>query len=64
MRVSIDVADAKECTIIRIGDNMNNVAVTDGDQVEAEKVLGYHVDLLRNWRSCQSHGDRYRKRSQ
>jgi L-arabinose isomerase len=23
---------------------MNNVAVTDGDKVEAERVLGYHVD--------------------
>lgn len=44
MRVSIAVADAKNLVIIRIGDNMNNVAVTDGDKVEAEKVLGYHVD--------------------
>jgi L-arabinose isomerase len=30
--------------IIRFGDNMNNVAVTDGDKVEAEIRLGYHVD--------------------
>lgn len=44
MRVSVAVADAKNLVIIRIGDNMNNVAVTDGDKVEAEKVLGYHVD--------------------
>lgn len=44
MRVAVAIADAKDCTIIRIGDNMNNVAVTDGDKVEAEKVLGYHVD--------------------
>ncbi|MDE6438253.1 MAG: L-arabinose isomerase, partial [Muribaculaceae bacterium] len=26
------------------GDQMNNVAVTDGDKVEAEQRLGYHVD--------------------
>ena len=30
--------------IIRFGDQMNNVAVTDGDKVSAEQVLGYHVD--------------------
>ncbi len=30
--------------IIRFGDQMNNVAVTDGDKVEAEQRLGYHVD--------------------
>ena len=30
--------------IIRFGDQMNNVAVTDGDKVEAELKLGYHVD--------------------
>jgi L-arabinose isomerase len=30
--------------IIRFGDQMNNVAVTDGDKVAAEQVLGYHVD--------------------
>ena len=26
------------------GMNMNNVAVTDGDRVEFEQRLGYHVD--------------------
>ena len=30
--------------ILRFGDQMNNVAVTDGDKVEAEVRLGYHVD--------------------
>ena len=30
--------------IIRFGDQMNNVAVTDGDKVEAEVRMGYHVD--------------------
>lgn len=44
MRVSAAWADAQNMRIIRFGDNMNNVAVTDGDKVEAEIRLGYHVD--------------------
>ena len=36
--------DAQSMRILRFGDNMNNVAVTDGDRVEAEMTLGYHVD--------------------
>jgi L-arabinose isomerase len=44
MRVCAAWADAQNMRIIRFGDNMNNVAVTDGDKVEAEIRLGYHVD--------------------
>ena len=44
MRVSAAWADAQDLRIIRFGDQMNNVAVTDGDKVEAEMRLGYHVD--------------------
>ncbi len=44
MRVAAAWADAQDMLIIRFGDNMNNVAVTDGDKVEAEMRLGYHVD--------------------
>lgn len=44
MRVAAAWADAQDMRIIRFGDNMNNVAVTDGDKVEAEMRLGYHVD--------------------
>ncbi|HQN92730.1 MAG TPA: L-arabinose isomerase [Prolixibacteraceae bacterium] len=44
MRVAAAWADAQDLRIIRFGDNMNNVAVTDGDKVEAEIRLGYHVD--------------------
>lgn len=44
MRVCAGWADAQGMLIIRFGDNMNNVAVTDGDKVEAEIRLGYHVD--------------------
>ena len=44
MRVCAAWADAQDMLIIRFGDQMNNVAVTDGDKVEAEQRLGYHVD--------------------
>ena len=44
MRVCAAWADSQNMLIIRFGDNMNNVAVTDGDKVEAEIRLGYHVD--------------------
>lgn len=43
-RVVAAWADAQQMRIIRFGDQMNNVAVTDGDKVEAEMRLGYHVD--------------------
>lgn len=45
-RVAAAWADAHDCRIIRFGDQMNNVAVTDGDKVEAEMRLGYHVDYM------------------
>ncbi len=44
IRVAIAWADSQSMKIARFGDNMNNVAVTDGDKVEAEYVFGYHVD--------------------
>ncbi len=46
MRVATAWADAQGMKIARFGDNMNNVAVTDGDKVNAEYVLGYHVDYM------------------
>ena len=44
-RVCAGWADAQSMLLIRLGDQMNNVAVTDGDKVEAEMRLGYHVDF-------------------
>ncbi len=44
MRVAAAWADAQDMLILRFGDQMNNVAVTDGDKVAAEETLGYHVD--------------------
>ncbi len=46
MRVAAAWADAQDMRIIRFGDQMNNVAVTDGDKVEAEIRMGYHVDYF------------------
>lgn len=43
-RVAAAWADSQDMIILRFGDQMNNVAVTDGDKVEAEQRLGYHVD--------------------
>ena len=45
-RVCVGWADSQDMLIIRLGDQMNNVAVTDGDKVEAEIRLGYHVDYM------------------
>ena len=44
MRVCAGWADSQDMLILRFGDQMNNVAVTDGDKVEAEQRMGYHVD--------------------
>jgi L-arabinose isomerase len=44
MRVAAAWADSQHMRIVRFGDQMNNVAVTDGDKVEAEMRFGYHVD--------------------
>ncbi|MDR3108354.1 MAG: L-arabinose isomerase [Planctomycetaceae bacterium] len=44
MRVCAAWKDSQGMKILRFGDNMNNVAVTDGDKVEAEMVFNYHVD--------------------
>ena len=43
-RVAAGVADARNVRCLMFGMNMNNVAVTDGDRVEFEQRLGYHVD--------------------
>ncbi len=43
-RVAAAWADSQDMLVIRFGDQMNNVAVTDGDKVSAEMQLGYHVD--------------------
>lgn len=44
MRAACAWHDAQGARIARIGDNMRNVAVTEGDKVEAEAKLGYVVN--------------------
>lgn len=43
-RVAAAWADSQDMVILRFGDQMNNVAVTDGDKVAAEMQFGYHVN--------------------
>ncbi len=43
MRVARAVADGKDLRVIRFGDNMREVAVTDGDKVEAMIKFGWSV---------------------
>lgn len=45
-RVCAAWADSQDMLILRFGDQMNNVAVTDGDKVEAEVRMGYHIDYM------------------
>ena len=44
MRSAIGVAVSKEMKVMRFGDNMRNVAVTEGDKVEVQIKLGWQVN--------------------
>lgn len=44
MRSAVGAAFSKDLRLIRFGDNMRDVAVTEGDKVEAEIKLGWQVD--------------------
>ena len=44
MRVCIGVDVSRNMRVMRFGDNMRDVAVTEGDKVEAQKVLGWEVN--------------------
>lgn len=43
-RVAVAFAEGKSLKVARFGDNMRNVAVTEGDKVEAEIKLGWSVN--------------------
>jgi len=43
MRAAAAYADSRSMKIARFGDNMREVAVTEGDKVEAQRVFGYAV---------------------
>lgn len=44
MRAACAVADGKESVCVRFGDNMREVAVTEGDKVEAQIRFGWQVN--------------------
>lgn len=44
MRVAVGVNESRAIRVCRFADTMRNVAVTDGDKVEAEVKLGWTVD--------------------
>ena len=44
MRVAVGYNESQNIRVARFADTMRNVAVTDGDKVEAEQVFGWTVD--------------------
>jgi L-arabinose isomerase len=44
MRTAAGAAYSKEMRVMRFGDNMRDVAVTEGDKVEAQKKFGWQVN--------------------
>ena len=44
MRTAVAFSESKQLKVARFGDNMRNVAVTEGDKVEAQIKLGWTVD--------------------
>lgn len=44
MRAAVGVFESRKTRVLRISDNMRNVAVTDGDKVEAQMRLGWEIE--------------------
>ena len=44
MRTAVGVMESSHIRVCRVGDNMNNVAVTEGDKVEAQVKFGWEID--------------------
>lgn len=44
MRAAVGACESRKLRVLRISDNMRNVAVTDGDKIEAQIKLGWQVD--------------------
>ncbi len=44
MRTAIGALESRSLRILRVGDNMRDVAVTEGDKVEAEQKFGWEID--------------------
>ena len=44
MRAAVGAAVSRSLKVMRFGDNMREVAVTEGDRVEAQTKLGWQVN--------------------
>ncbi len=44
MRTAVGIVESSKLRVLRIADNMRNVAVTEGDKVEAQLKFGWEVD--------------------
>lgn len=44
MRSAIGIMESSHIRVVRVGDNMRNVAVTEGDKVEAHIKFGWEID--------------------
>ena len=44
MSTAIGVIESSHISVLRVGDNMRNVAVTEGDKVEAHIKFGWEID--------------------
>ena len=44
MKAAVGVAVSKKMCVMRFGDNMREVAVTEGDKVEVQRILGWQVN--------------------
>ena len=44
MRTAIGIMESSHIRVVRVGDNMRNVAVTEGDKVEAHIKFGWEID--------------------
>ena len=44
MRTAVGIVESRSIRVMRVADNMRNVAVTEGDKVEAQLKFGWQVD--------------------
>ncbi len=44
MRTAVGALESRSLRILRVGDNMRDVSVTEGDKVEAEQKFGWEID--------------------
>ena len=47
MRTVVGIVESSRIRIMRVADNMRNVAVTESDKVEAQLKFGWEMDHIR-----------------